>query len=65
MSFKLVADKSDNLSYFCITNNNYLTKSHENVGPMLGFSKLYCSNFGLCAEFNFHLCILILWSVKN
>lgn len=51
--------KSDNLSYFCITNNNKLTKSHENIVTMLGFSKPNCNtlyNCGLHIEFNFHWC---------
>lgn len=48
--------ESDNLSYFCITNNK-LTKSHENTVTVLGFSEPNCNtlyNFVLHAEFNFH-----------
>lgn len=57
MSCKLVADKkSDNLSYFSVTNHE-LTKSHENTVIMLGFSEPNCNtlcNFVSHAEFSFH-----------
>lgn len=64
--------KSDNLSYFSVTNNE-LTKSHENIVIMLGFSEPNCNtlyNFVSHAEFNFHWCTFcklmqLLQSVKN